>query len=304
MVKIPPPQKFRKLVAVAVLLMVIGVSCQPAEANPTPIPVLQTVEVTRQVTQEVTRQVTQQVTQIVEVPVPVTVTPTLTPDISLTPSLTSTITRTPTITSTPDPPVVTILTHAACWYGPGDSYLYKYGLNATSWMEVIGRNLDGTYLFIQGVHGWNPCWVKTENVRFNDGGDVTTHDIRIVSSYAAFPFAMQLYRPPTGVQAIRDGSKVTIYWAAVWMTEDDYEGYLIEAYLCHAGQQVFIPYKWKPALKDNIGLQGMVVTDEPGCLVPSSARIYTAEKHGYTGYVTIPWPPYDTTAGSSPTPTP
>lgn len=300
MVNVLLSQKFRHIYGIAVLLILAGVSCQPAGVYPTATPVLQTVEVTRQVTQEVTREVT----QIVEVPIPVTVTPTLTPDISLTPSLTSTITRTPTITSTPDPPVVTILRHAACWYGPGDTYLYKYGLNETSWMEVIGRNLDGTYLFIQGVHGWNPCWVKTEYVRFNDGGDVTTHDIRIVSSYAAFPFAMNLYKPPTGVQAIRSGTKVTIYWAAVWMTEDDYEGYLVEAYLCHAGQQVFIPYKYKPPIIENTGLLGFNVIDEPGCLVPSSARIYTAEKHGYTGFVTIPWPPYDTSGAPTPTPTP
>ena len=100
----------------------------------------------------------------------------------------------------------------------------------------------------------------------------------------SLPLAYNLYRPPTSIQAIRDGNKVTIYWNAVWMTEDDYEGYLIEAYLCQDGQLVFMPIKCKPPLSENIGLLGIIVNDEPGCLVPSSARIYTAEKHGYTGY--------------------
>jgi len=295
MTKLIHPLVFCEICAVSMLLILTGVSCKSATVTPSPTPVIQTVEVTR----EVTHEVTQEVTRIVEVPV--TVTPSLTPAISLTPSLTGTITRTPTITPTPDPPVVTILQHVACWFGPGDVYLYDYGLNETSWMEVIGRNQDGTWLFVQGVHGWNPCWVKAEFVRFNDGGDVTTHNIRIVSSQAMLPYAMNLYRPPDGIQAFRSGNEVTIFWNAVWMTEDDYRGYLIEAWLCQGGQQVFKPIGYVPPLRENTGTLGIVVTDEPGCLVPSSARIYTVEKHGYTGYKVIPWPPYEPTT-STPTP--
>jgi hypothetical protein len=293
--------KFYKICSVAVLIVVTGVSCLPAADAPAPTPVLQIVEVTREVTQVVTQAVTQEVTQevtrIVEVPVPVTVTPTLTPEISLTPSLTSTITRTPTITPTPEAPRVTVLVHAACYYGPGDVYLYKYGLLATSWMEVIGRNPDGTYLWVQGGDHKNPCWMRADQAQFIKGGDVNNYNIPV--AYSFLPYS-NLYKPPTAVKAIRSGNKVTIYWNAVWMTEDDYEGYLIEAYLCHDGQLVFTPMKHKPPLSGNTGLLGIIVTDEPGCLVPSSARIYTAEKHGYTGYKMIPWPPYDL----SPTPTP
>jgi len=301
-------RKFGKSTAIVALLALAGTACTPAVILPTQTPAFQTVEVTRQVTQqgtqevtqEVTREVSLEVTRVVEVQVPVTVTPSLTPEISLTPSRTSTITRTPSITPTPEPPVVTMLKHVACYYGPGDVYLYDYGLNETSWMEVIGRNPDGTFLFVQGVHGWNPCWVRAEFVRFNDGGDVTTHNIRIVSSQAMMPYAMNLYRPPAGIQTIRKGDKVTIYWSAVWMTEDDYRGYLIEGWLCQGGQLLFKPIGFVPPLSKNVGTLGIIVTDEPGCLVPSSARIYTAEKHGYTGYKVIPWPPYE----PSPTPTP
>lgn len=279
-------------IALATMLVLPVAACLPLKGNAPSTPVIHTVEVTQEVSREVTR--------IVEVPIPVTITPSLTPVISQTPSLTSTPSLIPSITPTPDPPVVTILAHVACNFGPGDAYLYKYGLLETSWMEVIGRNLDGTWLFVQGVHGWNPCWVRTESVRFNDGGDVTTHQIRIYSPDAILPFATNLYRPPTGVETFRYGNEVRIFWNAVWMTEDDYRGYLIEAWLCQAGQQVFKPINKWPPLSENVGTLVLSVIDEPGCLVPSSARIYTAEKHGYTGYIIIPWPAYE----AAPTATP
>jgi hypothetical protein len=285
--------KYFQKSALAVLVVLAAVSCQPVSGTLIPTPVLQTVELTRDGTFEVTR--------INAVPVPVTETPSLTLTVSQTPSLTSTPTYpptdTPTITPTLDPPVITILVHAACNFGPGGAYLWNYGLLETSWMEVIGRNQDGSWLYVQGVHGWNPCWVKAEFVHFNAGGDVSNYNIPIVTPPLIYS---NLYRPPDGVQAFRSGNKVTIYWNAVWMTADDYEGYLIEAWLCQEGRLVFRPINYKPDISQNIGTVGMIVNDEAGCLEPSSARIYTAEKHGYTGYIVIPWPPNQ----SAPSPTP
>jgi len=297
--------KIFRILLTTLLVALFGSACG---AQPTTVvqveTLLQTVDVTREVTREVTR--------LVEVPV--TITPSPTPDISLTPSLTPTITSTPTITHTPsltptpNPPVVTILVHASCRYGPGSAYLWKYGLNATTWMEVIGRmpanpNTDpkDVWLYVQGVHGWNPCWVKTEFVRFNDGGDITTHPEIPVISYTFLPRST-LYRAPQGIAAVREGTKVSILWNAVWMTEDDYRGYLVEAWLCNDAQLNFTPLEWFPSLQDNIGLMGINVTDEPGCLEPSSARVYAAEKHGYTGYSVVPWPIFDPTSTATVTP--
>ncbi len=177
----PSPRRSNPFLPLLLLVPAL-VSCQPAPAAPTSTPVIQTQEVTREVT------------RIVEVPV--TVTPSLTPIISLTPSMT------PTITPIPGPPVVTILVHAACNYGPGGAYLWKYGLNETTWMEVIGRNTDGTWLYVQGVHGWNPCWVKAEFVSFNDGGDVRNYNIPIV--WATLPYST-LYKPPQDISTNRVG---------------------------------------------------------------------------------------------------
>lgn len=277
---------------IALLLVLIGASCAPVKALPTPTPAIQPVEVTR----EVTREITLEVTHIVEIPV--TVTPTLTPVYTYTPSLTPTLTIPPTITPTPEPPVVTVLVHSQCLYGPGSAYLYKYGLLETSWMEVIGRNLDGSWLYVQGVHGWNPCWVKATLVKFNTGG---IKDVPI--AWAALPYS-NLYQPPQAVSANRVGNEVTIFWQPVWMTEDDYGGYLIEAWVCQGGQQVFLPIGYVTSFDSNSSMIAVKVTDEPGCLVPSSARIYTAEKHGYSGYRMIPWPTYGPIATGTPTPTP
>jgi hypothetical protein len=282
----------RVTTGIALLLMLIGTSCAPAKALPTPTPAIQTVAVTREVTREITREVT----YIVEIPV--TVTPTLTPVYTYTPSLTPTLTVPPTITPTPDPPVVTVLVHSQCLFGPGSAYLYKYGLLETSRMEVIGRNLDGSWLYVQGVHGWNPCWVKATLVKFNTG---SVQDVPIV--WAELPYS-NLYRPPQAVSANRVGNEVTIFWQPVWMTEDDYRGYLIEAWVCQGGQQVFLPIGYVTSFDQNSSMIAVKVTDEPGCLVPSSARIYAAEKHGYSGYRMIPWPAYGPTAAGTPTPTP
>jgi hypothetical protein len=297
-----PRSRIPTLFSAALLAVLLVSACG---AQPTPViqveTKLQTVQVTVEVTSEVTSEVTREVTRVVEIPV--TVTPSLTLDISLTPSLTPTLTRTPTITRTPsrtptpEPPVVTVLVHASCLYGPGSAYLWLYGLNATSWMEVIGRtpynpNTDpkDIWLLVQAVHATepNPCWVKSELVRFNDGGDATTHPEIPIVTYTNLPWS-KLYRQPQGVGAIREGIKVTIYWAAVWMTEDDYRGYLVEAWVCHGGQQYLAPVGYTGV---NIANPAVVIPDEPGCSEPSNGRLYTVEKHGYTQWIRVPWPSF------------
>jgi hypothetical protein len=300
--------KFCQVCAVAALLVLTAVSCLPAADPASASPVPPTVEVTRTVTASVTdipsatSSYTPSPTSS-STPTPTfspTVTPT--PTISLTPSLTPTITRTPSITPTPLPPRVTILDHIACWFGPSDNYLERYGLAATVWMNVIGRNEDGSWLLLNDGGHDQPCWIRTVQGIFIGGGDVVSHNIPIVDPDLVLPRAYNLYRPPMGIQAFRKGNKVTVTWNGVWMTEDDYEGYLIEAWLCQNGQLIFTPKKFKLPLSQNIEgvTQYLPLTDEPGCQQPSHARIYTVEKHGYTLFVNIPWPPYDATPTPSP----
>jgi hypothetical protein len=119
------------------------------------------------------------------------------------------------------------------------------------------------------------CWVKASLLEIR--GDIL--DAPIV--FTRLPVS-HLYLPPTTVSAVRDGDEVTIFWEPIWMTEDDYRGYLIEAWLCQGGQLIFTPMRYD--------VTAVTVRDEAGCLEPSSGRLYAVEKHGYTQWVLIPWP--------------
>jgi len=232
---------------------------------------------------------TSEVTRIVNIPVTITPSPTLdqTFTLFLTPTITGTLSKTPTTA----PPRITILVTSACLYGPGSAYLYKYELNATVWMTVIGRNMDGTWLNIKSSVDpvLNACWIKDTLVKFDTGN---IKDVPIV--WTALPYST-LYKPPAAVSASRVGNEVSIYWQPVWMTQDDYVGYLIEAWVCQGGSQVFLPSRYATSFDQNSSMLVVQVKDEPDCDVPSSARIYTAEKHGYTDYRMIPWPGFDST---------
>ncbi|UCD43027.1 MAG: hypothetical protein JSV69_05345, partial [Chloroflexota bacterium] len=168
-------------------------------------------------------------------PIPTaTTTPTATPTPTqtLTPTITNTptISPTPTITPTPtfDFPDVTVQMQANCRYGPGTAYLYAHGLYEGDLGEVNGRNYSGTWLWIQPDNlDWH-CWVAASVVEIE--GDINT----VVVHRSQLPHST-LYGPPGDVQASRDGDQVVVTWNAVWMTDDDYRGYLIEANICQNG---------------------------------------------------------------------
>jgi hypothetical protein len=276
----------------ACVLSFLSAACAATVITPKSENVIQTVVATRVETSVITSEVT----RIMEKPV--TLTPSPAPPQTLTPSISPTFTKTPTVTPTPAPPRVTILVTSACLFGPGSAYLYKYGLNATVWMTVIGRNMDGTWLDIKAPHDpvWNACWIKATLVKFDTGN---IKDVPIV--WTELPYS-NLYQPPSAVSTNRVGNIVTIFWQPVQMTEDDYRGYLIEAWVCQGGTQVFLPIGYVTSFDQNNSMIAIQVTDEPGCDVPSSARIYSAEKHGYTDYRMIPWPGYNLTPTATSTP--
>ena len=270
------------------LLIFSAVAC--ATASITPTPEIRRVEVTR----VETRLATVEVTRVVEVPI--TDTPTPMPTFTPTPVETPTRTRIPSPTPTLELPRVSILETSACMYGPGSEYLFKYGLNATVWMRVLGRNEDGSWLLIRATNDpdSNACWIKATLVKFLAG------KIKNVPVFwIGLPYST-LYLPPTQVSASRVGNEVTIFFSPVDMTEDDYRGYLVEAWVCQGGKQVLVPIKYETTFDTNSSMIAVKVTDEPGCDVPSRARLYAVEKHGYTNYQMVPWPGFKQT----PTPAP
>jgi len=145
-------------------------------------------------------------------------------------------------------------------------------------IEVIGRNDPGTWVVIQAIGGTNPCWVKASLLNIH--GEVMS------LAPAALPLPESpYYGPLTGVSAVRNGNSVIISWDTLNLRAGDDSlqyPYLIEAWLCQSGQLTFTP----------IGSWETIVTvqDETGCSEASHARVYGVEKHGYTAWVTVPWP--------------
>jgi hypothetical protein len=273
-------QNYIRVFTLALLLVFIGSSCSNLLPSTDEETVNQNGQVTQLATILVTREVTQEVTRLVEVPM--TVTPATTPSsTTFTPPLSSTISSSPAASS--ESLEVTILEHSDCMYGPGSGYLYKYSVFTDHPMEAIGRNWDGSWLYIQSIDGWNPCWIQANLVQLTSG---KINGLPIV--YSRLPYSNQYNSPDAS--AHRDGSEVTISWKADWMSLDDYRGYLIEAWLCQAGVQVFDPVNYVPPLASNVGSLSITVLDEPGCTLPSSARIYSAQKQGYSIGSNIPWP--------------
>jgi hypothetical protein len=162
-----------------------------------------------------------------------------------------------------------------------DSFKY-FGLTCAliegSNLEITGRNDLGTWILVRAIGGHNPCWVKTSLMKIK--GDV----MDVAPTYIPLPQS-PYYGPPSGVSATRNGNEVIVSWNAFPLRAgDDSEQFpfLIEAWICKAGQLIFTP----------LGSYATMVTvlDEPGCSAPSHARLYAVEKHGYTKWVEIPWP--------------
>jgi hypothetical protein len=211
-------------------------------------------------------------------------TSTVTP--SATPSLTFTPTSTPTATPTPLPTYIKLRgevlpDQVVCHYGPGKPYLYKYGVIKGNRLEVIRRVSGSDYVEVQAIGGDNPCWVKLEYLKLN--GDWLNLQ-PVAADQVVLPLS-PYYGPPAWVKAERTGDDVLVTYSGIKISpgKDSLQTpYIVEAWVCQGGQQVFIP----------AGSWGFSVTirDEPGCTEPSHGRLLAAEKHGYTTPVVIDWP--------------
>jgi len=214
-----------------------------------------------------------------------TTTETQVPSATLTPSMTktSTNTLTPTITLTPTfafPDVEVNVDAAHCRYGPSKAYLHAADLYEGDHGVVQGRFRYSDWFYIKWDKINYRCWVSPYVVDIK--GDLTT------IGYAEIGLERipsTLYNPPQNVQATRDGDRVTISWDRVNMTLDDDRGYLIEAWVCQNGS-----YLWWTVSFSNQYTTSYTVVDEEGCHSPSSGKIFTVEKHGYTQPTTITWP--------------
>jgi uncharacterized protein YraI len=164
---------------------------------------------------------------------------------------------------------------ANCRYGPGTAYLYSHGLYEGDRAEVNGRNSSGSWLWIQPESLDRHCWVAASVVEVE--GDLRT--VAVVQS--RLPYST-FYGPPGNVQASRDDDIVSVTWEEVWMTEDDYRGYLIEAIVCQNGSLVGIAVRTDDLRYD--------FADDQSCSGDSGGKLYTVDKHGYSDPAAVPWP--------------
>lgn len=222
-----------------------------------------------------------------ETPVPtLTFTPTVTvtPTITLVPTdtLTPTLTFTPTVSATPTYafPTVTVNKQAHCRYGPSVAYLHAVDLYAGDVGTVRGRFIYSKWLYVKFDKLNYFCWVAPSVVDVvGDVSQIAYKELDLQS------IGSNMYGPPSGVSAVRVGNEVLISWNQVTMTSDDDRGYLLELFVCQNGAYIW----WTDSYSDQF-TTSYEVKDEAECALPSSGKLYTVEKHGFSQPVMIPWP--------------
>jgi hypothetical protein len=224
---------------------------------------------------------TEELTETLEATSTLTATQTATSKPTLT--LTPTIELSPTIsaTATFTFPTVAVNKQAHCRYGPSVAYLHAADLYPGDRGTVRGRYIYSNWLYIKFDKLNYFCWVAPTVV--DVVGDVSTvayKDLNLQS------IGSNQYGPPSGVTAVRGGNQVTISWNQVQMTKDKDRGYLLELFVC---QDTF--YKWWTDSYPDQFTTSYTVRDEAGCAQPSSGKLYTVEKHGFSEPAIIPWPP-------------
>lgn len=214
-----------------------------------------------------------------------TLAPTFTPTETFIPTLTFTPTITPTATITATPtftfPSATINKQAHCRYGPSVAYLHAADLYPGDTGTVRERYIYSNWLYVKLDKLDYFCWVAPSVV--DVVGDVSTLTRRTELNLQTI--GSNMYGPPHGVIAVRDGAFVNINWERVEMTKDDDRGYLLELFVCQNGNYLW----WTDSYPDQF-TTSYSVKDESGCAQPSSGKLYTVEKHGFSEPASISWP--------------
>ncbi len=177
-------------------------------------------------------------------------------------------------------PTVTVNKQAHCRYGPSVAYLHAADLYPGDAGTVRGRYIYSNWLYIKFDKLDYFCWVAPSVV--DVVGDISTVAYKELNLQS---IGSNQYGPPGNVTAVRDGNNVTISWDQVKMTKDKDRGYLLELFVC---QDTIFKW-WTDSYPDQY-TTSYTVKDEAGCAQPSSGKLYTVEKHGFSEPAIIPWP--------------
>jgi hypothetical protein len=216
-----------------------------------------------------------------------TVTPTATG------TLTPTLSETPTPSNTPTPSItptyavlrgkVIVEGRLACRFGPGADYLYKFTFGTGASVEILGRMEFSNWLLVRAVGGANRCWVNGGPKYLQIDGDPLS--LAPLDPHIVIAWSYIYIHGLSGVTATRNGDVVTVSWNRIQLNPGDDSGqtpYVVEAWVCQGGQYVFTAvgsYRYS-----------VDIIDEGGCGHLSHARVFAAEKHGYTPFVEVAWP--------------
>ena len=216
-----------------------------------------------------------------ETPTP-TPTSTATQTLTATPVFTATTTPSPTIsaTATFTFPAATVNKQAHCRYGPSVAYLHAADLLPGDTGTVRERYIYSNWLYVKFDKLNYFCWVAPSVV--DVVGDISTLKYKELNLQS---IGSNMYGPPRGVTTTRSGAVVVISWEQVEMTKDDDRGYLMELFVCQNGNYLW----WTDSYPDQF-TTSYEVKDESGCSQPSSGKLYTVEKHGFSEPAIIPWP--------------
>lgn len=253
-----------RAIALVLVFLIAFSGCTSSQATPTSAPA-----------EVVTQVVTREVTRIVEVFVTATPAPTLEP----------TSTPDPSVTTSPALPQAALLQYADCLHGPATFYTYKTSFPVGQQVEVLGRSEDGGWIEIEEVGGWNSCWIQASQAQLQSG---RIEDLPVVAPM--LPRSEYEYGPPLNTTARRQGDEVTISWEAVYMSADEVQGYLIDAYVCQDGQYLHLPVFVAKTYAENTGTISVKITDEAGCTELSRAHIVSMGTRGFAGREKIFWP--------------
>jgi len=209
-------------------------------------------------------------------------TSTATQTLTATPAFTATMTPSPTIaaTATFTFPAATVNKQAHCRYGPSVAYLHAADLLPGDTGTVRERYIYGNWLYVKFDKLNYFCWVAPSVV--DVVGDISTLKYTELNLQS---IGSNMYGPPKGVTATRSGAFVVISWEQVEMTKDKDRGYLLELFVCQNGNYLW----WTDSYPDQF-TTSYEVKDESGCSQPSSGKLYTVEKHGFSEPAIIPWP--------------
>lgn len=213
-----------------------------------------------------------------------TPTETFTPTLTFTPTetLTPTITPTATVSATPtfSFPTVSVNKQAHCRYGPSVAYLHAADLYPGDRGEVRNRYIYSNWLYIKFDKLNYFCWVAPSVV--DVVGDVKSVSYKELNLQS---IGSNQYGPPRNVTAVRHDNEVIISWDRMEMTLDKDRGYLLELFVCQDGNYLW----WTDSYPDQYTTT-YEVRDEAGCAQPSSGKLYTVEKHGFSDPAIINWP--------------